>query len=357
MLAISTIFLLFLCTNTNAHTNDDRPNFYPPLWHLVPSSIDEFPLINESVVQYRLIDPWFYPHRLGLFKILVNVTTPYMPFCSSSNASNILFALPSQFGWLFSSNRLFTNGTMYMSTDSWWASANYYLSVVPFLAAVDVGLIEKATFRIIQQENFCSNSAQCFQQIPNAMNQWHLFFRRLRHPESCTAKKKLTPRTIDECYLEPIWSAYKMSIYDSLPLVESKLQYLPSEVEKMFGLGWARLLHLISMTRKNTNLYETLKNQRKFLPFRMLTSLDRAADSNDFPDSVNHSLKILLTLRFDWLSFIEYFWQKLTCTYEGRVYAQQILEVMSVSKLLAFHYLVKASINALIEKCESVPHV
>ncbi|CAF4357365.1 unnamed protein product, partial [Adineta steineri] len=106
---------------------------YPTLWQTVPESLTEYPLVDDDYnsSQYRLIDPWFYPHRLGLYKILINITTPLMPFCSSSNASNILFALPSQFGWQYDSNRLFTNGTLNISLNSWWASANYYLSVIP----------------------------------------------------------------------------------------------------------------------------------------------------------------------------------------------------------------------------------
>ncbi|UJR28274.1 hypothetical protein I4U23_009524 [Adineta vaga] len=356
-LIVSIVLLLSFSITIDVDAIDDKQSFYPPFWHFVPSSLNEFPLVNNSLAPYRLIDPWFYPHRLGLYKILINVTTSYMPFSSSSNASNILFALPSQLGWQFSSNRLFTNGTMYISTKSWWASANYYLSVIPFLIAVDIGLIKTESFRIVQQENFCTDSQQCLKQIPNAMIQWSLFFFHLQKSASCFAKEKLTPRRIDKCYLGQMWSAYKSSIYDGLPLVQSKLDYLPSKEEKLFGLGWARLLNLISMTRKNTNLYETIKNQRKFLPFRMLQVSDRSTNSTDLSDSVNNSLKVLFSFRYDRLTVIEHFWQKLTCNYEGRIYAQQILEAMALSKLLAFHYLVKATVNTLVYNCDSLSDV
>jgi hypothetical protein len=275
-----------------------------------------------------------------------------MPFCSSSNASNILFALPSQFGWLFNSNRLFTNGTMNMSTNSWWGSVNYYLSVIPILVAVDIGLIPKESFRIIRYENFCSNSIECFHQIPNAMAQWHLFFLRLQRSSSCIGNNTIDKRIIDKCYLGESWSAYKSSIYNALLLVESKLNNLPSNVEKLFGLGWARLINFISMTRKNTNLYETIKNQRKFLPFRMLKQSDRSSNPNDLPILVNKSLKMLFTFRFDRLSFIEKIWQKLTCHYQSRIYAQYTLDVMAESKLVALRYLVKATINSFLYPCD-----
>jgi hypothetical protein len=336
-------FLLFTTRYINAENTLNNEIYYPPLWHTVPSSLTEYPFVNNS----RLIDPWFYPHRLGLYKILINLTTPLMPFCSSSNASNILFALPSQFGWQFNSNRLFTNGTLNISLNSWWASANYYISVIPFLAAVDVGIIPRESFLIVQHENFCSNSIECSTQVPNAMTKWRNFFTHLQQLEN-----KIDDRIMDVQYLGPMWSAYKASIDEALPLVASKLSFLPSDLERLFGYGWARLISLIAMTRKNTNLYETIKNQRTFLPHRMLLESDRQIHTNDLPTLVNKSLDFLLSFRFQYLSYIEKIWEKLTCNYEGRIYAQHTLESMAKSKLLAFKYLSQAIINAFLFRCD-----
>lgn len=320
---------------------------YPPLWHSAPATLADYPLVNDSSSSYRSIDPWYYPHRLGLFKILIEVTTPLMPFCSGSNASNILFALPSQFGWQFDSNRLFTNGTLTISTSSWWASANYYLAVVPFLAAMDVGLIAREPFRIVSHEHFCTDSAECAQQVPRAMAQWWRFFTLLQQSD-----KDTNDRIIDQRYLAPLWQAYKASISDALPLVESKLAFLPSNVERLFGSAWARLINLIALTRKNTNLYETLKNQQAFLPHRMLLDSDRLLEPNDLPELVNKSLKLLFSFRFDWLAQIEAVWEKLTCNYEARVYAQRTLESMAKSKFVAMKSLSRAFINALVFQCD-----
>ncbi|CAF0816785.1 unnamed protein product [Rotaria sp. Silwood1] len=349
---LSIIFWLSII-NTNADEIHNKEIYYPPYWDQAPSSLNDFPLINGSSSQYRLINPWSYIHRLGLYKILINVTTPYMPFCSSSNASNILFALPSQFGWQFSSNRLFTYDEMMISTTSWWGSANYYLAVIPFLVAMDVGIIKREPFRIFREENFCTNSSECFDQIPDAMIQWYRFFYHLKQSSSCIGNKKIDGRIMDKCYLTYMWLAYTSTIYNALPLVESKLQYLPSKVEKTFGLSWAKLINLISMTRKNTNLYETIRNQRRFSPFRLLKDSDRSATSKDLPDSVNKSLKILFSFRYDWLSFIENVWRRLTCNYDARVYAQHTLDTMGVSKLVAFYNLIRAAINAFLYRCDS----
>lgn len=336
-------FLLLIFVNVNA-----EKIYYPSLWQMAPSSLVDYPLINDSSsTPYRLIDPWHYPHRLGLYKILINITTPLMPFCLSSNASNILFALPSQFGWQFDSNRLFTNGTLDISLDSWWASANYYISVIPFLAAVDVGLIPHQPFRIVQYENFCSNSTECLHQAPKAMKLWHNFFIHLQRSHN-----EIDDRTIDNYYLGPMWLAYKASIDSALPLVESKLQFLPSDLERLFGYSWARLITLIAMTRKNTNLLHTIKNQRAFLPRRMLLESDRLLESNGLPHLVNKSLKFLMSFRFDWLSNIEQIWAKITCNYESRIYAQYTLETISISKLSAIKHLSQAIINSFFFQCD-----
>ncbi|CAF2728836.1 unnamed protein product [Rotaria sp. Silwood2] len=350
------IFLSIICwfsiMNINANEVNDNEIYYPPYWHLAPSSLADFPLINGSSYQYRLINPWSYIHRLGLYKILINITTPYMPFCSSSNASNILFALPSQFGWQFRSNRLFTHGALMISKNSWWGSANYYLAVIPFLVAMDVGLITREPFRIVGQENFCTNSSECFDQIPDAMVKWNRFFYHLEQSSSCIGSNNIDDRIIEKCYLTYMWSAYTSTIYNALPLVKSKLKYLPSKVEKTFGLSWGKLINLISMTRKNTNLYETIKNQRRFSPFRFLTEADRTAKSKDLPDSVNKSLKILFSFRFDRLSFMEKVWRRLTCNYDARIYAQLTLDTMGESKLVALYYLTRTAINAFVFKCD-----
>ncbi|CAM4847770.1 unnamed protein product [Rotaria magnacalcarata] len=115
-----------------------------------------------------------------------------MPFCSSSNTSNILFALPSQFGWQYDSNRLFTNNTLAMSLDSWWPAANYYLSVIPFLTDVDVGIIPHESFRIIKYEHFYSNSSDCSHQVAKSMKQW----------KKCFVQLKQLHKTIDETIID-----------------------------------------------------------------------------------------------------------------------------------------------------------
>ncbi|CAF4588111.1 unnamed protein product, partial [Rotaria sp. Silwood2] len=51
--------------------------------------------------------------------------------------------------------------------------------------------------------------------------------------------------------------------------------------------------------RKNTNLYETIKNQHSFLPRRMLLDSDPLTQFNDLPESVKKTLEFLISFHFD----------------------------------------------------------
>jgi hypothetical protein len=352
LLIITTHYLIF---STIALKSDER---LPTLWNEAPSSISEYPLMSNcstsqtvSDSDCRLIDPWLYLDRLGLYKILISTTSPLMPFCSSSNISNILFGLPSQFGWQFDSNRLFSNGTRQVSTSSWWASANYYLSVIPFLAAVDVGVIRQGPFHIVKHENFCSNSDECFRQVPEAMIKWRLFFANLTQPNYCK-NDHVDDRVIDKCYLGPMWSAHVASIEHALPLIESKVALLPSYNEQQFGLGWANLLGFIGRSRKNTNLSETNEYQDEFLPKRILTKDDQPPHCPDLPKTVNQALQLLFFIRTEWYPEMNKLWNKATCNYEARQDAQRVLETVAVSKLTAATYFSEATLKSDLYKCD-----
>jgi len=84
----------------------------------------------------------------------------------------------------------------------------------------------------------------------------------------------------------------------------------------------------------------------------MLNESDRSLHSNDLSDSVNESLRVLFSFRFDWLSSIEEVWRRITCNYEARVNAQYALDTMALSKLVASSYIAKATMNAFLYKCD-----
>ncbi|CAF0813421.1 unnamed protein product [Adineta ricciae] len=335
--------------------NGSNPNErLPTFWDEAPSSISGYPLAsNRSVKQdlTRLIDPWLYIDRLGLYKILIITTTPLMPFCSSSNVSNILFGLPSQFGWQFDSNRLFSNGSRKISTDSWWGAANYYLSVIPFLAAVDAGVIQQDSFELVQRENFCSSSSECFREIPEAMTLWRTFFTNLRQANYCQSNS-FDNRIMDRCYLAPMWSAHRASIRYALPMIASKIPLLPSVTEQRFGVGWAHLVDFIGMARENTNLSNVLKYQDAFFPYRLLRNDDHPPHCPDFSRTVNQGLELLLSIKPEWNQEMLRLWQRATCNYESRQDAQRVLQIAAISKTTALKYYSEAVLKSYLHECD-----
>lgn len=335
-----------------------RTDAYPFLWDEAPSSLNDYPLIKNcsSLDQSingscRFINPWNYLDRLGLYKILTIQTTPLMPFSSVDNRTNILFGLPSQFSWQYRSNRLFSNKTLNVSTGSWWGSANYYLSVIPFLAAVSAGIIQQEPFILMKAEDFCTTIVECVRQTPAAMAGWINFFSLLSQPTYCPTSE-FDDRIIDRCYLGPMWSAHIASIQSALPIIVSKLALLPSTTERRFALAWGNLVDFIGRSRKNTNLIETDKYQDKFLPSRLLRENDHPPHCPDLPYTVNKGLEFFLAAHDDWYPELKRLWQRPTCNFEARREAQQVLETVALSKTEALSYYLEALFNAYHFPCD-----
>lgn len=345
----SACFVLTSATIKNPN-NDDH---WPPLWQEAPSSISDYPLASQSSINsdIHIINPWLYVHRLGMYKILIDTSTRLMPFCSS-NVTNVLFGLPSQFGWQYLSNRLFSNGTGNISTDSWWGSANYYLSVIPFIAAADAGVINQGSFQIVQREKFCTNFEECYRQVPDAIRKWREFFTNLLNSSYCK-HDNYDGKIIDKCFLAPLWSAHIASLDNGLPLVESKVSRLPSIMEQRFGLAWAKLVQFVALARLDTNLPATNKYQAAYLPFRMLHEGDNPPDCADLPDTVNQALKLLFAVQPDWWSPLVKIWKKVTCNYEARKAAQHVLETVVTSISEATAYFTEATIDAIVFTCDT----
>lgn len=351
--SIVCLFYMFCWSFVLVELSSD--NVYPQGWLNAATSLTDYPLTNNCSSSRssicRSIDPWNYVDRLGLYKILINVTTPLMPFTAKTNASNILFGLPSQFSWQFSSNRLFSDGTDLVSSSSWWASANYYLSIVPFLAAVDAGLISRVPFELKKKESFCSSVAECLHEFAQPMNLWKQFFVDISRSDYCRSSS-IDDRLIDRCFLKPMWSAHVASIKSALPLIQSKISLLPSGKERQFALAWANLVDFIGKSRKNTNLTETMAYQQEFLPDRMLNEQDEPPHIADLPFTVNKAVELLLSIKDDWYPELKVLWQPATCNFEARVDAQKVLEVVSLSKVKALTFYSEAIVKSRIFACD-----
>lgn len=76
-------------------------DLYPPLWKESPGQFSDYTLENGTYI----IDPWVFPQRLGMYKILLTQTATYFEKFAPGNEQNILWGLPLQHGWQYSSGK------------------------------------------------------------------------------------------------------------------------------------------------------------------------------------------------------------------------------------------------------------
>merc|ERR1712028_135586 len=146
----------------------------PTGWETAPSTVQEFP--NSTA------DPWRYSHRLGLYKLLLASTTQ-LHF--DNGWGNPLWGLPLQFSWQHDTARLDSSVSDRVNSTSWWGNMNYVLSVVPFVAAVEAGLIaDSAALKILPPAAGatigCTSYSECLVLAPNATSKWLTFMQRAK---------------------------------------------------------------------------------------------------------------------------------------------------------------------------------
>ena len=176
-------------------TDNKLSSLLPPLW----SSVKR---LNKKNYDYNyrnkayIINVWDYLQRMTLYKYLIenlyhcefhnNDNDHYYSFNDGMNGhyrdsdsnvediinpGNILWGLVLQHGWQYSSGRLQLNknNSLYLSSSSssqsftsestmidynaWWGDMNYYLSVIPYLGAMEAGLVPRIMIESIHKHH------------------------------------------------------------------------------------------------------------------------------------------------------------------------------------------------------------
>ncbi|NWU01317.1 LEG1H protein, partial [Urocynchramus pylzowi] len=302
---------------------------YPPLWDLAPGNLLDFPVKDNKIV----ISAWNYQHRLGVYKSLLSASAKYFDAFGPQNSGNILWGLPVQHGWQFRTGRLadpsgvtscgYENGEpLCQSVRSWWSCMNYYLSIIPFLGAVEAGLFGQLPYEIEilppeeQKDDFCYSVKDCWSRMPKLMDDWKAFFE----------VNNLSSFKLDDA-LGHMWKAHTSSIAYALPKFQESLKYL-SYPEANFSEDWANAVDFIAATHFSTDLLTTNEFQA-FLPQRMLVEGDVLPSISDFSPEQN---KVLVSLRA--LHKVNKFtgglllklWQKAMSTEAGRKMGRELIE-------------------------------
>ncbi|XP_073431880.1 protein LEG1 homolog isoform X2 [Dendrobates tinctorius] len=324
------IMLLFLwpvlalgSASPDASTNDEH---YPPMWELVPESLNDFSNHNGTAV----IDPWDYLHRMAVYKMMLSATAPYLDMKEPGNTRNLLWGLPLQHGWQYLTGRLQDTSVQLstgqnkqeqtrISPKSWWAS-------------LDAGLLQGIPYDIVVsrpsefQYDFCYSVKECRLSSPNAMDEWKFFFQSIKTLEQVSDNSVPPLSKEEDKALSYMWKAHVESIYVALPRCSRRLSY-HSEPEQSFGLDWAMIVDFIAATNFPTNL-ETTNDFQTFLPNRMLVNGDKAPNIPDFSAQQN---RVLSTLHFLYNSnkfsggLILRLWRKAMCSEKGRAEGRQLI--------------------------------
>ncbi|XP_028622300.1 protein LEG1 homolog [Grammomys surdaster] len=269
---------------------------YPPLWEDSPEQLSDYRLEDGK----HIIDPWVFTDRMGIYRILLKETATYFARYGPENEQNLLWGLPLQFGWQYQTGRLADptgvtdcgnepEESLCVSVDSWWADVNYYLSVLPFLAAVDSGITGLSPDQITvlpppkDQMKFCYNVYDCRSAFPETMDKWRDFFQYMKLPSSDF-----------DGLLKKLWDAHMSSLeYPTSAFVDRYDFY--SDQEANFEKNWAIAVNYLGAARLPTTLNRAHSFQRG-LPPRVLVDTDIIPFIPDFTPLQNEVLETLKLL-------------------------------------------------------------
>lgn len=296
-LAVTLCFCI--CSIAAQVRHGDDSNLNPPFWKEA-ILLGELP--RDKNTNATIINPWKYTERLGAMKTLILETTKFSPCLFESNVNkNILWGLALQFGWQFSSGRLFTKNFM-MTSKSWWADMNYQLMIVPLLGASAAGYPNIPTEIYVEHPRltngtiFCRNNTMpsktraCLN-MKLAQENWKTFFVEIQKLEqNCTKYGR------DDAFdhlLGHMWDAHTSSLDEGMkvPYVKSALVNFAEE-EAAFGLGWASLVEFIAAAHFVTDFNGTTQ-QQTLLPIRMLVKGDVPGKIKDMPKLTNRGIKMI----------------------------------------------------------------
>ncbi|XP_003255737.1 protein LEG1 homolog [Nomascus leucogenys] len=265
----------------------------PPLWKESPGQLGDYRVENSMYI----INPWVYLERMGMYKIILNQTARYFAKFAPENEQNILWGLPLQYGWQYRTGRLadptrrtncgYESGDhMCISVDSWWADLNYFLSSLPFLAAVDSGImgISSDQVRLLpppkNERKFCYDVSSCRSSFPETMNKWNAFYQYLQSPFS----------KFDDL-LKYLWAAHTSTLADNIKSFEDRYDYY-SKAEAHFERNWVLAVDHLAAVLFPTTLIISYKFQ-KGMPPRILLNTDVAPFISDFTAFQNVVLVLL----------------------------------------------------------------
>lgn len=278
-------------------------NNLPVLWAEASSQLADLPQEGATIT----VNPWNYQQRMSLYRLLLAGTDQYMGSMGDNcTEGNPLWGLPLQLGWKLRSGRLLdpTGATtcgqesdpMCISGQSWWACVNYYLSVIPFLAAVQTGVIGEGQAVQLQApsdapQDYCTSCSDCSQKFPDLLAKWEAFFQGIKDLSSAP----ITDFQKRDQILGLMWAGQQASLQTAAGSCKEKMKLYASP-EVSFADSWLNSAEFVAATHFQSTVERSVLFMTP-LPSRVLQDGDQAPHIADLSSEENHTLSI-----FSWMS-------------------------------------------------------
>lgn len=237
--------------------------------------------------------------RMGMYRLLVERTNLHGSFGPHDELSPF-WGYASQLAWQARSGRL---GAHAIEVTSWWGACNYALSVVPYVAAMQMELVPNLAVDVDRGYDA-------------AIIAWHEAFHALTDPACDHDRARLA-----------VWHAHLESITFAVNRHEREYRAMP-EAEQRFARGWVRMVDLFAAAAVRTDLEKLIETGGGALPSRVL----RAGDPHD--DLPRHERSTVrrvgeLADRPGWRWALEMrIWRRMMRTRAARLDAENLLAGM-----------------------------
>ncbi len=258
-----------------------------------PAELEQLDLYDvwKSAELGETFDPFRFDDRMATYRELLTATNSNGRF-GFDNRRNPLWGLMFQHQWQFRTGRLGTDSRKdrRIDPDAPWGFGNYALCVVPWLGAVEAGVVPSralaappgaSRFRYVTADGVSPT------EFDQGVRDWRDFF------ELVT---KSSPATDDEPIRMALWKAHK----SCLDVVADKLFTIDphpySGVELTFLRGWCRMVDYLWVAAWRTDFDFMSEHGLDALPERLLEDSDDHGGLKTLPHQVASNVRHVIAL-------------------------------------------------------------
>jgi Leg1 len=242
------------------------------------------------------LDPFDFSHRLAAYKLLIEATNQRGIF-GKENEYNLFWGYVFQLDWQWRSGRLNLADTPPERIDpnSMWGYANYSLSIIPLIAAMQVGLMPELEILSPYTKSaveYASGGGKAGEfHIPVSFQRvvqgWQEFYRQM---DRIAPGGDLEPLRFEQ------WKAHGYSLTSIEHAVHTVGSRYHAKGELDFLVGWIRMVDFLGAAAWRTDLVYMIKNGVGTLPGRIITEQDVPGKIADMDEQVNGNVRNIIGL-------------------------------------------------------------